>query len=436
MDIGLARVSTLDQDPKLQLTALERAGCDAIYDEKASGVSARRPVRDEVLGQLTRGDVLTVWKLDRLGRSLVELETIVTGLERRGVKFRSLTEHIDTSTAQGWLFFRLLAAFAEFERQLIIERTKAAKAVMKREGKHPGGRRRFGMEGDHATVRETEAALLREASDRLQAGESMSVIIGDWHDRGVTAYGGGKWEATALRNMLTNPKVAEVIGQDAYQAMARIFADTRARQRLGRRAEHLCSGILQCECGQAMYSVATSIAKKQRVYRCRRAEWSGGRSAGCGRVNVSESAADRVVAEMFIAAVTSEEFAAKLDARRAELLNGDLTAAELDDWRAEMAELVTVLGTRFGTDAMRQRHDQLQRMVRQATTRLMQRPELQALYDLPRTESALRARWDGWSIAERRTWVRRVFKHVTVKRATTTGRGSDVAARMDPKWRI
>jgi DNA invertase Pin-like site-specific DNA recombinase len=109
VDIGYARVSTDDQELKLQLVALERAGCWPIRKETASGVAKKRPVRDEVLKELQRGDTLTVWKLDRLGRSVVDLKTIITDLEQRGVKFRSLTEHIDTSTAQGWLFFQLLA---------------------------------------------------------------------------------------------------------------------------------------------------------------------------------------------------------------------------------------------------------------------------------------------------------------------------------------
>jgi len=434
MDIGLARVSTLDQDPRLQLNALERAGCTDIYEEKASGVANKRPVRDQVLGLLQSGDTLTVWKLDRLGRSVVELKQIVTDLERRGVKFRSLTEHIDTSTAQGRLFFDLLAAFAEFERQLIIERTKAAKALARQEGRHPGGRRLFGMEPDHVTVVEAEAALLTEAAERLRSGESMAAMLNVWNEHGIPAANGGRWQATPLRQILTNPRIAAVIGQENYDAVVRLFANAASRQRLGRTAQHLLSGILRCQCGQAMYSLATG--KKQRAYRCRKAEWSGGRSAGCGKLSISEPAADRWVTEAFVAAVRSEEFTAALNRRQAELLAGETTAAQLDDWREEVVELETVLGTRFGTADMRKRHDDLQRLVRQATTQLMRRPELQALYDLPRTEDELRARWAAWTLGERRAWLRRVFWHITVKPPTGRGRGSDVGARLDPVWKV
>jgi DNA invertase Pin-like site-specific DNA recombinase len=270
MDVGLARVSTLDQDPQLQINALERADCWPIYQERVSGkAGAARPVRDEALRQLQRGDTLTVWKLDRLGRSLVELQEIITDLERRGIKFRSLTEHIDTSTAQGRLFFVLLAAFAEFERALIIERTRAGKARRAAEGKHPGGRRRFGVEADHETIREAEAGLLREAAERLLAGEPASRIVDGWNGEGIPAQGGGRWEVTPLRNMLTNPRVAPIVGEEAHQALLRLFADTAARQKLGRPAQHLLSGILRCECGQPLYSQNTG--KAQRAYRCKKA---------------------------------------------------------------------------------------------------------------------------------------------------------------------
>jgi DNA invertase Pin-like site-specific DNA recombinase len=439
VDIGYARVSTDDQELKLQLVALERAGCWPIRKETASGVAKKRPVRDEVLKELQRGDTLTVWKLDRLGRSVVDLKTIITDLEQRGVKFRSLTEHIDTSTAQGRLFFDLLAAFAEFERQLIIERTRAAKAVMIAEGKHPGGRRRFGAvgTGENAISEEEaarEAMLLIEAAERLQGGENMSQVLNDWRDRGVTAYGGGTWEATVLRNMLTNRRVAEVIGAANYHAMTRLFANAAARRKIGRPAEHLLSGILKCECGQPMY--ATPSTKAIRNYRCRKAEWSGGRSRGCGRVNVSEPAADRAVTEMFTAAVCSEDFANALNQRQAELLAGDATAEQLDEWRQERDELALILPLSIAEDKHRARHAELERIVRDSTARLMERPDLRALLDLPKSEAKLRDAWSSWTVAERRAWLKRVLEYVTVHRATTTGRASDVAARLDPKWRI
>ena len=125
---GYARVSTVDQDPQLQLDALAAAGIDAdhVVVDHASGSSQDRPGLSRVLTQLEEGDVLVVWKLDRLGRSLSHLVAVVTDLGGRGVQFRSLTEALDTTTAGGRLIFHVMAAIAQFERELTIERTRAA----------------------------------------------------------------------------------------------------------------------------------------------------------------------------------------------------------------------------------------------------------------------------------------------------------------------
>ncbi len=137
--LGYARVSTLDQDPALQLDALTAAGCDRIFVDKASGKLASRPALDDLLEQLRPGDTVVVWRLDRLGRSLRHLLETVADFERRGVSFISLTENIDTSTPGGRLVFHLFGALAEFERDLIQERTAAGLAAARARGR-VGGR--------------------------------------------------------------------------------------------------------------------------------------------------------------------------------------------------------------------------------------------------------------------------------------------------------
>jgi DNA invertase Pin-like site-specific DNA recombinase len=138
--IGYARVSTDDQHLDLQRDALTKAGCNVIYEEKDSGKSADRPELAQALKALRAGDTLVVWRLDRLGRSLPDLVRIVTELEQRGVGFESLTERIDTTSATGKLTFHLFAALAEFERNLIRERTQAGLASARARGRK-GGRR-------------------------------------------------------------------------------------------------------------------------------------------------------------------------------------------------------------------------------------------------------------------------------------------------------
>lgn len=136
---GYARVSTTDQDALLQFAALRSAGVEEvrIITDHCSGASAERPGLTGLLEQLQPGDVLTVWKLDRLGRSVSHLVSVIEELGRRGVEFRSLTESLDTTTPGGRLLFHVIAAVAQFERELTVERTKAGLAVA-RERKNLG----------------------------------------------------------------------------------------------------------------------------------------------------------------------------------------------------------------------------------------------------------------------------------------------------------
>lgn len=139
--IGYARVSTLDQHLDLQRNALRLAGCDRIFeDHGVSGSHQQRDGLSAMLKALRREDVLIVWRLDRLGRSIVHLISMVETLKRRGIGFISLTESIDTASAGGQLIFHILAALAEFEKSLIRERTIAGIAAARARGKHPGRR--------------------------------------------------------------------------------------------------------------------------------------------------------------------------------------------------------------------------------------------------------------------------------------------------------
>jgi DNA invertase Pin-like site-specific DNA recombinase len=139
--LGYARVSTDDQTTALQADALRQAGCYRVYQDTASGKSGvTRPQLEECLADLREGDTLVVWRLDRLGRSLPDLVRIVTELVEKGVGFESLTEKIETANASGKLMFHLFAALAEFERNLIRERTKAGLTAARARGR-VGGRK-------------------------------------------------------------------------------------------------------------------------------------------------------------------------------------------------------------------------------------------------------------------------------------------------------
>src|SRR5512144_112512 len=138
MLVGYARVSTADQTLGLQKDALAQAGCERLFTDTASGSRADRPGLDEALDFLRPGDTLVVWRLDRLGRSLRHLIDTLGGLDQRGVGFRSLQEQIDTTTSGGKLVFHVFGALAEFERDLIRERTHAGLIAARARGRRGG----------------------------------------------------------------------------------------------------------------------------------------------------------------------------------------------------------------------------------------------------------------------------------------------------------
>lgn len=138
MLVGYARVSTQDQTLDLQRDALEGAGCERVFTDTIGGSKAERPGLDEALSFLKPGDTLVVWRLDRLGRSLQHLLEIVGRLQARGIGFRSITESIDTTSSGGKLIFHIFGALAEFERELIRERTQAGLAAARARGRKGG----------------------------------------------------------------------------------------------------------------------------------------------------------------------------------------------------------------------------------------------------------------------------------------------------------
>jgi DNA invertase Pin-like site-specific DNA recombinase len=166
--IGYARVSTSGQNLDLQADALTRAGCDRIFTDTVSGVRADRAGLSEAVSFARAGDVLAVWRLDRLGRSLPHLIEVIADLEGRGIGFKSLTESIDTTTSGGRLIFHIFAALADFEKSLIRERTNAGLAAARARGK-VGGRPR-------AMTKEKLKAAERLLLDDVSAREVADAI--------------------------------------------------------------------------------------------------------------------------------------------------------------------------------------------------------------------------------------------------------------------
>ena len=160
MLIGYARVSTTDQNLALQKEALEKAGCERIYEDTISGTRAERPGLAKAFEMLRSEDVLVVWKLDRLGRSVKNLITLVEELNAKSIHFKSLTDSIDTSTPSGRFFFHVMASLAQMERELVVERTRAGLEVARALGR-TGGRKRSMTDSKIASAKRLLASGVR-----------------------------------------------------------------------------------------------------------------------------------------------------------------------------------------------------------------------------------------------------------------------------------
>ena len=172
--IGYARVSTTEQDTALQTDALRKAGCERVFEDTASGAKSDRPGLTDALAYLRDGDVLAVWRLDRLGRFLPHLIEMRGGLEAQGVGFRSLTESIDTTTPGGRLIFHVFGALGQFERDLIRDRTKVGLSAAAARGRR-GGRKPV-VTADklqRAWEHIANGLNVRKAATRLKVGKTV-----------------------------------------------------------------------------------------------------------------------------------------------------------------------------------------------------------------------------------------------------------------------
>lgn len=171
--IGYARVSTREQNLDLQLDALNKAGCNQIYEEKISGVK-ERPELDKALAYLREGDIFVIWKLDRLGRSLKELIFIVDSLQKRGIAFRSVIDGIDTTSPIGRCQFGIFASLAEYEREIIIERTKAGLQAAKERGRIGG--RPIGLSPEAKVVAKAAKKLYIDKNNDFSVQEICTIL--------------------------------------------------------------------------------------------------------------------------------------------------------------------------------------------------------------------------------------------------------------------
>lgn len=443
---------------------LERKGWPALTSDRMyvdndisaarkAGKVAYRPEFERLLSDIAAGrvDAVVAWELDRLCRDPLEQEVFFLACERAGVHHvATIAEDVDIATGEGLLNARVKGAFAAEEVRRMAKKVKRKKLEIAEDGReHGGGPRRFGYEYDPATkvttVVETEAAMLRDAADRILAGESTHAICREWNALGFTTVQGKQWRSTTLLDLLRSPRVAglrqhqgAVIGDAVWQPILErgtweqvgAVLAARGRKNTGRPASHLLSGgLLRCAlCGTSMSS--TSISGKTR-YRCA----PGPGLSGCGGITILAEPIEEHLVEAVLARL---EAIRQLPAARRRKAQADPADADAEDAARDLAsaearqrELAEMWGageiTRAEWVTARSR---VEDAIAEARRRLIPPP--------PRPTDGIddvRASWDDLGFERQRAILREYLDHVVVSPAQRGLRTFD-PDRLEPVWRV
>jgi site-specific DNA recombinase len=390
---------------------------DVYTDDDLSAYNGKhRPAYEQMLEDLRAGRVnaIVAWAADRLTRRPVENEAIIDLAERLGVKLATVGGEYDLATPSGRLHFRQLGIIARYESEHRAERLRLKHEQLARAGKlHGSGGRPFGYEHDRLTVRETEAALVREAVQRLLAGESVRTVIRNWNARGITTATGKSWRNSALTRMLRSARIAGkrehhgVVVADAVwpaiiapaeheQLLAVLDGRARAWGPAGTVVRrYLLTGFLVCgRCGAKL--VAQPRMDGVRSYACA----VGKGRLGCGRTTRLAEPLEAYVRDAVIAALDSPELLVALEAVREDaaddavdgLLNRlRATETQLEDLGRDYADGLVIREAFFA--AQTRLSDRLEITRRQLTRAARRR----ALFTVPEGgAAAIRAEWDAW----------------------------------------
>jgi len=445
--VGLARVSTTDQDPLMQRTALERAGCTRIVERELSSVSEEwRRERDTILADLKPGDTLVVYKFDRLGRSLTDLVTVIEGLVKRGVIVKSLTEGLDLSTAGGRFAFRTLASAAEFERELIQERTTAGLRTRIEAGQVVKGPRLYGFNDDGISHAEHEAVIIREVTRRILAGESIHSVVDDLNARGIPTARGGSWRRFGLRELLRNPRLAglhsykgKVLGPGPWEPIISVDEHEELRARLprfkgqgvggGPPVRYAYSGILTCDVCKVGRITGNSRGASRIYYGCG--------NPTCHGTTISAALLERDLNIAVLPKLLDPAFVERI----AKAAGGDPSlSARLAEDRQLLVRLARQFGEgKFGEDEWLAMREPIERRIREAEEQQADQPnqaliaalqtfqrqyghltidELEKLEDAGEQIDTPLTHWLSWPAEQRRQVLRLIVDRGVLKPAT------------------
>ena len=412
---------------------------------------ADRPGYEELMADLQAGviDGVLVWRLDRLTRNFDDLQRLWKLINSRGVTLLAVRDSIDTSTASGVLILSNLVAIAEYESASISDRTRSAKAAAARNGQpNPGGMRAFGYTPDKRQLVPDEAAAIKEAAERLLAGESLRSIVNDLNTRGIRTPRGKTWLPGTLAGVLVNPRIAglraykgSIVADGAWPAI--ITREQHERLELlrkdpsrrwvprGRPPQHLLAGLVECaRCGEQANRMVNRPENGRDYYQCRKPPL--GRGCGAG---VSGRQLDQLVTERVFAALDSPEFTEALKAPRQD----EGLAAQLERDEDKLAWL----GTEYAEDRLPEpaflaAARKVEERIKASRARLARQHRNAAVSALPASLEELRGAWDGWTLDRRRALIETLIIKVVVRPSelgSRTGRRFD-RSRVTITWRV
>lgn len=419
-----------------------------------------RPGYEELMADLEAGvlDGVLVWRLDRLTRNFDDLQRLWKLINGRGVTLLAVRDSIDTSTASGVLILRNLVAIAEYESASISDRTRSAKAASARSGQpNKGGMRAFGYTPDKLQLVPEEAAAIKEAAERLLAGQSLRSIAEDLNRRGIRTPRGKTWLPGTLAGVLVNPRIAglraykgtivadaawpAIITREQHEKLVALRKDpTRRWVPRGRPARHLLAGMVECaRCGERAEKDGERANRMvnrpedgRDYYMCRKPPLG----RGCGAL-VSGRQLDALVVERVFAALDSEEFT--------EALKGPRPAdAEVARQLEQDEDQLRWLGREIGSDPLRRPAflaaiAEVETRVRQNRARLAREQRSRALAALPEDLDQLQHLWEHvWTLDRKRALLDTLIEKVIVQPSTLgskTGRRFD-RSRARIVWRV
>jgi len=432
-----------------QLAAAKGWPVDEVYvdSDRSAYTGKSRPAYQRLLADLQAGlrDAVLVVDQDRLTRHPAELERFIDLADHHGVALANVSGEVDLSTSDGRFRARLMGAVARQESEKKSERLRRQRDQAAQKGLPAGGRRAFGYDNDGMTVRQDEAALVREAAGRFLAGHSLRTIVRDWNARGVRPVTARQWRVTTLKTVLTNPRHCglrihrgEVLGaaawpsivdRETHERIRALLGDPRRHKR-GRPPAYLLTSMLVCgPCGQRLTS--SKRVDGSRRYLCHATPGSD----GCGRIAIQAAPLEAEVRDQVLAVLAGPRLAAMLatdgDAGpRADALR-EVEAAE---------ERLAALASAFAAGTIGQREwlagrDVAEQRIVAARRALDHDGRTRLVSDLPHDLDALRVEWDARDVESRRAILAAVIDRVVVKPAASKGRRAFDPNRIAIRWR-